>query len=249
VTTFVGIDLAWQSDKNHTGIAAFRGDASGASCLVSSGVSSLAGVRAFLEEHAVGDAVVAIDAPLVIENSAGQRACEREVTRRFGRFHAGAHPSNLTLHPEAGGVLLARSLVASGYRHVPDDFVAEAGGRWLFEVYPHPAHVVLFGRDRIIKYKKGPVAQRRAGLGELRDALRDRLYVGSAFRNEGALAALLAVDAGALAGRALKHHEDRLDAVLCAYLAFHLWRFGWKRSERIGDLRTGYIVVPTVALP
>lgn len=40
-------------------------------------------------------------------------------------------------------------------------------GRWLLEVYPHPAHVVLFDREAIIKYMRVPVGERRTGLQEL----------------------------------------------------------------------------------
>ena len=42
-------------------------------------------------------------------------------------------------------------------------------GKWFFEVYPHPAHVVLFNREKIIKYKKGNVKLRREGLGEFQE--------------------------------------------------------------------------------
>ena len=48
-----------------------------------------------------------------------------------------------------------------------------------------------------------------------------------------------------LRGRSLKSYEDALDAVFCAYLAFHYWRWGAERNEMIGDLESGYIVVPT----
>ena len=63
-----------------------------------------------------------------------------------------------------------------------------------------------------------------------------------------ALDEFLSRDLNALSGAALKHYEDSLDAIFCAHLAFHLWRWGWERSELLGDLAAGYIVVPTVAL-
>lgn len=152
---------------------------------------------------------------------------------------------------DAGGVALARSLRDRGYRHCSEPHGRwDAGGRWLCEVYPHPAHVVLFERDRIIKYKKGRAADRRTGLAELRDEIRARVCTPAGpFRLEGPLEPLLSIDPVHLRGRALKHHEDSLDAALCAYLAFHLWRWGWERSERFGDLQGGYIVVPTASLP
>ena len=121
--------------------------------------------------------------------------------------------------------------------------------RFVAEVYPHPAQVVLFGRDRIIQYKKGRVAARRVGLAELRNLIRDRM-VGSdrPLTSSAALDELLCRDLGAPQGGALKRYEDALDAVVCAFLAFYLWRWGWPRSELIGDLAAGYIVVPTVPL-
>jgi predicted RNase H-like nuclease len=47
-----------------------------------------------------------------------------------------------------------------------------------------------------------------------------------------------------LRGEALKRHEDTLDAIFCAYLAWHCWRWGAERNEMFGTLADGYIVVP-----
>ena len=150
-----------------------------------------------------------------------------------------------------GGVRLARALVAAGYRHCTTPSAAcSPNGQWFFEVYPHPAHVVLFGRDRIIKYKKGSVAKRRAGLAEFWGEILNRIFAFKPSLMPGQqVHELLAEDLHALRGTQLKQYEDSLDAILCSYLAFHLWRWGWGRSEMIGDLQHGYIVVPTVALP
>ena len=50
-------------------------------------------------------------------------------------------------------------------------------------------------------------------------------------------------DSCAEQGRSLNRCEDTLGAVFCAYLAWHFWRWGDKRNEAFGDLRTGYIVL------
>ena len=248
---FIGVDLAWQSEGNHSGLAVFTGDRAGAKATsIGDGATSLEEVCRYILDHRSDNTVVAIDAPLIIANAAGQRPCETLVSKKFGSAHAGAHTSNLKLYPNAGGVALARMLEAQGFRHctVPGGSWNESGD-WFFEVYPHPAQVVLFGRDRIIRYKKGAVVARRSGLDELRKLIRDRMLgpdrplVSSASLDE-----LLTRDLNGLRGRALKRYEDTLDAVFCAYLAFHLWRWGWERSEVLGDLTAGYIVVPTVSL-
>jgi predicted RNase H-like nuclease len=249
-TTFVGVDLAWQSARNHSGLAAFRGGDAGARPLaVGSGASDLEGVVEFVREHGgAGPTVVAIDAPLVVANERGQRPCERAISQRFGRAHAGAHPSNRTLYPDPGGVELARRLRREGFRHcTPPGGAWIRTGRWFFEVYPHPAQVVLFELDRIIKYKKGRVAARRAGLAELRAEIARRLVGRGRLRSDPRLRELLSRDLDRIRGAALKRYEDGLDAIVCAFLAHHLWRFGWQGSELIGDLADGYIVVPRAA--
>jgi hypothetical protein len=60
-TTFIGIDLAWQSDRNHSGIVVAQGDDSGATAdVASAGISTLAGVERFVLDHATSNTVVAM---------------------------------------------------------------------------------------------------------------------------------------------------------------------------------------------
>jgi predicted RNase H-like nuclease len=116
----------------------------------------------------------------------------------------------------------------------------------VFEVYPHPAHVVLFDLQRIIKYKKGTVAQRRAGLIELRNAISRQLCgaVPSLVTNA-TLRELLDRPLESVRGEALKIYEDTLDALLCAFLAAYYWTWGAERNEMIGTMAGGYIVTPS----
>ena len=44
----------------------------------------------------------------------------------------------------------------------------------------------------------------------------------------------------------MKMHEDTLDAVLCACLAYYFWYWRWNRNDVFGDVATGYIVNPTL---
>lgn len=246
ITIFIGIDLAWQSDSNHSGCAVLHGDQRGLSVLeFSSGLTKLNDVEAFIRRHARNDTVIAIDAPLVIRNIAGQRPCETEISQRFGAAHAGAHTSNLSLYPCAGSVRLASHLESQGFRHCPKPHERHLGGKWFFEVYPHPAHVVLFKRARIIKYKKGPVASRRRGLHKFRESLRDFLCrADPPLINNSMLQSFLELPLDTLKGIALKHYEDILDATFCSYLAAYFWAWSYKQNEMIGTLETGYIINP-----
>jgi predicted RNase H-like nuclease len=108
---------------------------------------------------------------------------------------------------------------------------------------------VLFARQQIIKYKKGKIAVRRNGLEELRRLIGVRILAASgSFLANPALLEFLSCDLAGLRGGALKCYEDGLDALFCSFLAFHLWRWGWLRNEVVGDLGTGYIVLPSACL-
>ena len=246
ITTFVGIDLAWQSDKNHSGIVVARGDDSGATAeRASAGVSSLDAVVAFVEQHATANTVIAIDAPLVIRNATGQRQCETEVSRRFGAYHAGAHSTNLGKYPNAPPCRLVEMLERAGFAHEPRPHTSgERGGKWFFEVYPHPAMVNLFRLDHIIRYKKGTASEKAKGLILLRNYLSALRTFEPPLRPGDDVEGLFFESVPQLRGKALKHYEDLLDAYFCSYLALFYWSFGTARSEMIGDVETGYIIVP-----
>jgi predicted RNase H-like nuclease len=246
MTTFIGIDLAWQSDRNHSGGAVLEGDHSAVTLReVSSQLRTLTDVEVFIDRSAGPNTVVAVDAPLVIKNVKGQRQCETEIGRRFGAADASAHTSNLALYPDARSVQFARNLENRGFRQCPEPHTRKLGGRWFFEVYPHPAHVVLFGRRKIIKYKKGTVASRRAGLTEFRESLLEHLSDAQPSLTVNlALQSFLEQPLEALRGAALKQYEDKLDAVFCAYLAAHFWAWSYERNEMIGTHEMGYIINP-----
>ncbi len=49
---------------------------------------------------------------------------------------------------------------------------------------------------------------------------------------------------GAERGAAYKAIEDKVDAILCAYLAALAWLYGEARMEMIGTVEGGAVVVP-----
>jgi predicted RNase H-like nuclease len=246
-TTFIGVDFAWQSERNATGIAVACGDKRGADVVhIASGVRGLDDVIDAVEQHAAQDTVVAIDAPLIIRNETGRRRCETEISRRFGAKHASAHSSNLTLYPDPRTHALVRQLEEIGFRHeVRQERVGR--GRWFFEVYPHPAHVVLFELETILKYKAKSRRLRALRLSEFArlKSLLVSLEQADPPLYMGAAAFLVSTDLQTLRGQGLKDHEDALDAWFCAYLALHVWYWGAERNEVVGDFESGYIVLPT----
>lgn len=211
---------------------------------LSKDVRSKSGIVDFISNNSHINTVVAIDASLVVNNKEGQRPCETLIGKTFGQYGASCHTTNLNRPYAQAGIGLVSALERLDFVH---DFVLETAkqrsGRWIFEVYPHPAMVRLFELDRIIKYKKGAVADRRHGLR----TLATRLINLDGLIQTPILMDLLNFDVNTLRGCKLKQHEDLLDAFFCAYLAWHCWRWGIERNEIFGTIKDGYIVVP--ALP
>ncbi len=242
---YVGVDLAW-GRRARTGLAAL--DEEGR-LVASTSVVPDDDVAAFVRAWAPGEVVVAVDAPLVVPNATGRRDCEAELGAIFGRYDAGAHPSNRSrphLDPPRG-LTLARRL---GW-DVDPARVPGAGGSVAVEVYPHPAMVSLFGLDRVIPYKAKPgrdLTSLRRAFGVLLDHVErvceDPLRLSASAR----WAQIRATVRDATGKAGLAAVEDEVDAVLCAYLAW-LWGHRDPRMEVLGDVDRGYVVIagrPTV---
>lgn len=224
-------------------MAVLRGDRGGAELIcVSDSISKIAAVREFVESYAGASTVIAIDAPLIIENTVGQRPCETAVGREYGNREASCHTSNLHLYPGAASVALARELVMAGYVHAPS---ADATSKKIvMEVYPHAGLVEFFDLPKSLKSKKGTLAQKCSGLRILAEHLSQLAQATPVLIKTPYLADLLTRDLKSLKGRALKAHEDSLDAAFCAYLAYYFWYWRLDRNRVFGDLATGYIVNP-----
>ena len=238
-----GVDLAW-GERNGDGLCLVRAsrpsaDSWRAEVVESAHVFGDAALLDWIETRlpsAAGPALLLFDAPVVCPNATGSRPVDRQMTSLFGRFHAGPHPANAArcVRP----LRLARELTERRGAHA--GWQLGSAARLLVEVFPHPATIRFFGLDRIVKYKRGPVAARQGEFarlqGLLRECLRTRFDPGEWVQTP-ALDALLSAPW-------TKPAEDRLDALLCALVGYHHWRHDGRRSEVLGDLETGFILVP-----
>jgi len=183
-----------------------------------------------------GDAFLAIDAPIVCINPTGARPVDRQSHVEFGRYHAGSHPANTGKCPRPRRI--ARSFASLGFRVGWDQGDGTAPGRLMSEVYPHPAIVRLFGLEERIPYKKGAVTERRREFRRYQRLLRkslDDLFP----RLE-----LNKAAAGLLTLGWTKDVEDQTDGLLCALIAYWHWMHRGAQSQVLGDLATGFILVP-----
>jgi predicted RNase H-like nuclease len=235
---FVGLDLAW-GEKNQTGVAVVDADGRLLHVGVAQDDESIA---AAVAPFTGDDCVVAIDAPLIVTNPTGHRPCEAALNRDFHRFDAGARPAYAD-RPEFKNPRGARIADALTLDMNP----RSSGSRCAIEVYPHPATVVLFGLEKILKYKRGPFEDRQRELLRLMtlieglDQATPRLRV----NHNVAWVELRKRVQAATRPSQLDRDEDPVDAVICAYVALYRYH----RPDDVttyGDFETGYIVTPTL---
>jgi predicted RNase H-like nuclease len=239
---FLGVDLGWQSGP--TGLCCLHMAADRLELVALDRLQTTADILAWIAHWTEGatNAVVAVDAPTLIPNEAGMRLPDRLAHKHFGRYDAGCYPANRGRPFAAKLIAFGLALEALGFEHRPHS-EPKPEGRFQLEVFPHPVTVHLFGLSKILKYKKGTLAQRRPELQKLRQYQLDVLPT---------LDPALTLQEADLpeiptTGAAMKAVEDQLDALTCAYAAAHWWVWGLERNWVLGDVSEGYIVVPAPA--
>lgn len=234
----MGLDLAW-SDRNPSGLAAI--DEAGRLIDVRADLRSDEAILDWIRAHLGTCGVLGFDMPTIVRNATGIRPCERELAAVFRRYHAAPHPANLRRFPDGGRARrMIDALRGAGVVETLD--VRPGDPRTIaLEIFPHPAHVRLFGLDRIFAYKK----KTRPWPGVLAEWSRYRAALATLAAADPPLVLdvriPLAVDA-----RGYKRWDDTLDGITCAYVASFVWRHGIAAPHvRVfGDLNDGYIVVP-----
>ena len=121
-TRFIGVDLAWREGSadlvaNETGVAVIDADERVLDAAWKRGVEQ---TIAWVDSAAAdGDAVMFVDAPLVVRNETGQRLCEKQVGQRYWRWKVSANTTN-TGSPRLAGVQFLRVAGLSGWRYSDD---------------------------------------------------------------------------------------------------------------------------------
>ncbi|MCC0175572.1 DUF429 domain-containing protein [Waterburya agarophytonicola K14] len=239
---FIGVDFGWTSG------------ASGLCCLILQGDQlKIETITTVLEMDAILDRIdewispdapglIAVDAPTIINNQTGMRLPDKLTHKHFGRYHAGCYPANLNLGFSDRTVGFGNSLTARNFHHAPT-IQSQELGRYQIEVFPHPATINLFGLNKILKYKKGRIAERKIELNKLRNYIIDILP-----KLEPALQIdpldEIPVIPHQITGKELKAIEDKLDSLICAYVAAHWWYWGEAKNMVLGNIDSGYIVIP-----
>jgi predicted RNase H-like nuclease len=178
-------------------------------------VSSLLAAAKSLCGRAVD--LIAIDIPLAHCPIRGRRVSDNEVSKAYGSRKCGTH-SPTCERPGKLGEALTQQFASEGYPLRTQTATKPC----VIEVYPHPALVELTGASERLPYKFSKtkkywpaltVEERRACLfakwAEIITSLAQQIdgvteALGSPNEEDG--------------GRLMKAHEDRLDAVICAWV-------------------------------
>lgn len=241
---FIGVDLGWSSGAS--GLCCLEWRSGKLTLLDLQRVMAIADILAWIDGWIAPDqpGMVAVDAPTLIPNETGMRLCDRLAHKHFGKYHAGCYPANLGSTFAQRTLAFGLSLEERGFRHAPM-IQPQQPGRFQIEAFPHPAIVHLFDLPRILKYKKGTLAERRPELARLRHYIHESLPL----HDPPLDVSLSAIPEIPLKGTELKAVEDQLDSLICAYIAAHWWHWGTERNLVLGDRAEGYIVVPTPLHP
>ncbi|MDJ0596691.1 MAG: DUF429 domain-containing protein [Pleurocapsa sp. MO_226.B13] len=239
---FIGVDFGWISGAS--GLCCLVWQDSKLRILEVTTVLEIEAILAWIDNWVSpqAPAAIAVDAPTIINNQTGMRLPDKLTHKYFGRYHAGCYPANLSLGFSDRTVGFGKSLTARNFHHAPI-IKPQQLGRYQIEVFPHPAIINLFGLDRILKYKKGKIAQRQQELNKLRAYI---IQVLPHLEPALDLSSLeqIPVLADKLTGKELKTIEDKLDSIICAYVAAYWWYWGKARNLVLGDFDNGYIVIP-----
>ena len=264
MTRFLGVDLAWAE-----GTAAKAANESGVACLDERGrvldagwARGLDAVVDWIQRVAEPGAVLAVDAPLVVNNPVGMRQCERETGSRYGRWHVSANASNQAL-PRLAGVALRIRLEHLGWVYTDGLGAVAPGESSLFECYPYTTLVgaAEFGYvSKRPRYKRMgtdlPLDERRAARAVVCDDLIERMWrLQSASPpldlGSHAVTDLLVTEPSPLGDREYKHREDLIDALLAAWTASLWHHYGSLRCQVLGATdplvvagRRGTIIAP-----
>jgi predicted RNase H-like nuclease len=248
VTRFLGVDLAWREQRddlpaNETGVAVLDPAGRILDAGWTRGVpDSLAWANAAAAGH---DAVMFVDASLVVRNPSGQRPCEKQVGQRYGAWKVSAHSTNLR-SPRLAGVRLLSLAEQAGWWYSDGSAGPPTRGRVISECYPFCTLVgaaeLGYEQERP-RYKRQPrqlpVAiwrpRRAATCDELIRRLGQLASADPPLRlNSHPVTRQLAAEPSPLGDVAYKHREDLIDALLCAWTAALWVRHGLRRCQVLG---------------
>lgn len=241
---YLGLDLAWAARNSSGGTVMAPVDDESVRLISTSHLRTHEDVLGWLARNRGRQgAILAVNAPIIVENSAGTRPCDQMLQEHFSRYQVDDHYVNIVSagHPRTMG----RAMMRMGFDPDP-----QAEGDRVIETFTQPAQVLLFDLERPIRLKHGPIGARKDAVARYRELIQMRLTEGTPrLASSPALRAVMETDLMTLNGTRLGELENRIESLMCAYIAAYLDYRGPDECAFLGDLYDGYLLLPTTLNP
>ncbi|MFN7145360.1 MAG: hypothetical protein ACK4YP_16425, partial [Myxococcota bacterium] len=230
---YLGLDLGWTPRDSSGGVVLEPTEEGGVRVVSADSLRSHEDtLRWITRNRGRGQATLAMNAPLIVENLSGSRLCDRQLLEHFSRYRIDEYANNTVSasHPRTMG----RALMRMGFDPNP----ASDGDR-IVETHTQAAQVLLLGVDRPIRMKSGPIGGRKESVERLRELIDDRLMGGDitpVLEESPELDQLMNAHLPDLNGTRLGELEERLEALICGYVAAYLGQVGTDGCAFLGDL-------------
>ncbi len=235
---FLGLDLAW-APRQSSGGAVMEQTEDGIELISTTSLRAHEDVLRWISKNRGRDGtVICLNAPLIVENTGGRRPVDKQLEEHFSPYEVKEYTVNTVnaSYPRT----MARSLTRMGFDSNP-----QATGDRVIESCTQAAQVLLFGLTRVLRTKSGPIRGRKDAAHRYREQIYGKLpFSKLELQDSDALIDLVEADMGAMNGTRLGEFEEKLDAVMSAYVAGYLYICGPDECAFLGDLATGYILLP-----
>lgn len=237
---YLGLDLGWTPRDSSGGVVLEPTEEGGVRLVSADSLRSHEDtLRWITRNRGRGQCTVAMNAPLIVENLSGSRPADRSLLEHFSRYRIDEYANNTVSasHPRTMG----RALMRMGFDPNPS-----TDGDRIIETHTQAAQVLLLGVDRPVRMKSGPIGGRKESVERLRELIEERLMDAGTPRLEESpeLDQLMDAHLPDLNGTRLGELEERLEALICAYVAAYLGQVGPEGCAFLGDLDHGYILLP-----
>lgn len=235
---YLGLDLGWTPRDSSGGVVL---ELQGEGVHVVSADSLRAHedtLRWITRNRGRGQCLLTVNAPIIVENLSGARPCDKLLQEHFSRYRIDEYANNTVgaSHPRTMG----RALMRMGFDPNPS-----AEGDRIIETHTQSAQVMLFGVDRPVRTKTGPIGGRKEAVARLRELITERMINGSPkLLPSTELDTLMTAHLPDLNGTRLGELEERIEALICAYIGAFLGQRGPDACAFLGDLDRGYILLP-----
>ena len=235
---FLGLDLAW-APRQSSGGAVLEPTEDGVKLVATAHLRAHEDVLGFIARNrGRHGCILAVNAPLVVENSTGRRPVDIELEHHFSRFQVKEYMVNTVnaSHPRT----ISRALGRMGFSPDP-----QAEGNRMVETCTEAAQILLFGLERPLRIKTGPMGGRKDATNRYRELIYGKLpFLDPELQDSDPLEELMNENLAGLNGTRLGELEGKLDAVMSAYIAAYLGLRGPESCAFLGDLYRGYVLLP-----